>query len=331
MEVFDTAVDVPALSWGLKTPEQRGQDLRQAFLNIDPLKKSVPLPKGTYDFGDIPLVMPPNVVVESEDGHRSYVHLKCSAVWGSQSTMDQGKTPHPYASAFVWSNGTICKNLTFESTVAKNRQSTLFGFGIETKPSVVRRGYMEACTGKGGAWGGYFWHNVGDSFDIVNSDIYAGNVGVMLGKSVDNGQNVTVSKTRITIDPSLTTQGGTTTSSIDGGSIGIVVRGGNLIAREVFVNAVGQDVGRGPNICGIQDHIGQKGDGPSSQHLNMWVNDLTTLLNPFPGRTLADYYVRDIDRQFGELWLGGQASNNPDGSKRLRVAEMDRKPDYSKP
>ena len=312
---------VKDISWGLKSPENRAQDMREVFKNLDPMRKHLPLPKGIYNYGDMPLQLP-GIILEPEPGvKKDEVVFKCAARWSNQDLMDQGKMPHNSASAFILSNGTDIRGFTLESTVEKNRQSSLFGYGYETDPPTPRKSYIHNMNLIGGAWCGYFWHNYMDYCSISASDLHAGNVALMLGKSIKDGQTIDLTDSRLRVNPNLTTQGGSTTNPMDGGSIGICVRGGNLNCRKVSMSITGQDVGRGPNLCGIQDHLDREGE--STQYLKMFVYDVGIFLNPFPGRTLADYYVKDIDNQYGSLYQGGK-SNAPD--QKLRVAIMDRKP-----
>lgn len=322
--VWDIRKDV---AWGLQSPEHKGSALRETLKNWDPLRKGLALPPGTYALGDYPTIFP-GITVEADKqagGNKTNVILQNSARWGNKQTFEAGKTNSPYASCFVLSDQTKLKQLSLISTVEPERQSTVFGFGCETAPATARRASLEDVIAKGGAWCGYFWHNYGDSCDILRCDLYAGNVVLMLGKSIKDGQNISVANSRLTVLPSLTKQGGSTTNPMDGGSIGACVRGGNLWMRNVLVNLQGQDVGRGPNMCAIQDHLDREGE--STQHLNIYCHEMNTMYNPFPGRKLEDYYIRDIDCQYGSTYEGGQCSTlalAPD--RRLRVARKDRKP-----
>ncbi len=308
--------DFKEQAWGLITPVQRGQMLRETLRTLDPLRKGIDIPRGVYDLQQ-PSVQLPGIIVAGES--KPGTVLKCADLWSNEKHPDPDTTDVS-ASAFCLSHGTDLRSLTLESTAPKNRQATLIGYGYETADKAKRQSKVTDCNLRGQAWCGYFWHNEGDACDFTGCNLWAGNVAMMLGKSIKDGQHVSLTDCRITIDPDMVTQGGSTTNEMDGGSIGICVRGGNLTVRRVFVVATGQNVGRGPNLCAIQDHLDTE---ESTQHLNMYVYELTTLLRPYAGRKLDDYYVQDIDRQFGSLWLGGQATGT--ATRRLRVAEMNRK------
>lgn len=268
------------------TPQQRAQAVRNVLTTRKP-GDTVTLPAGGYDFEDNGPTFPEDVTVRGEAKHPDDTILQCAEVWQqTQST------------AFVLSDGTTLANLTLQSTCPINRQSCVVGFGVNSdKPR-----HADLCGVRvlGRAWGVYLWNGEGDSLIIADTYIEAANVGVCLGRSSGaSAQYVVLDDVFIKIDPSLSTQGGSTTNPVDGGSIGVVVRGGTLKVFGLKTDIVGQAEGRGPMCCSIADHL----EG-GSRHAVIYVHDLISKLTPGAGTTICT----DIDNQLGTVLLGGTGS-----------------------
>lgn len=226
------------------------------------------------------------------------------------------------SSAFITGDSVTLDGLVLESTCEINRQSALFGPGFDSdKPRRVtfRNNLLLA-----GAWGGYLWHCDGDEFVFEGgNEMLVANIGVVMGRSsgfnaqivrirpgVVNGR--TLAGLTIRHDPNRTTQGGSTTNALDGGSHGIAVRGGQLYADGLVVFGLGQADGRGPMLAAITDHL----EG-GSRHSYIAVNNLTSKLTPGAGTKI----VSDIDIQIigtgtsttGNVVIGGKGSASNGG------------------
>lgn len=276
--------------------QQRAQQVRNVLPALKP-GDTLELPKGVYDFEDNGPVFPPNVQIIGASALVTV--LQCAELWKKEQ-----------ASAFTLSDGTRLEKLALESTCPMNRQSTVAGFSVESL--TPRKATLTDVRILGRSWGLYLWQADGDQLMLYSTYVQAANVGICLGRSSGrNGQIVTCDGVRIKIDPSLSTQGGSTTNAVDGGSIGIAVRGGQLFADDLTVEAVGQVAGRGPMCVAISDHL----EGGSSQSL-ITVSKLRSKLVAGTGTKI----LCDIDNQLGKVLIGGTGSA-PDGGLLVRKTD----------
>lgn len=278
------------------TPAQRAEALKQSIAK-HPAGVPFKIPNGVYDFGNANYIFPPDftAVGESVDG----VVLQSSATWSAI-----------YATCFGLSNNTTLEGFTLQSTCGDKQQSELVGYADEaTKPRAATLRRMKL---KGKAWCVYTWAGPdGNSLLIDDCDIWAAYVGIALGRSSGaNAQFVRVVNSRITMDPLLSSQGGSTTNPSSGGVCGICVRGGKLSVSNCTITATGPRPGYGPRLCAVADNL----EG-GSRHAVLEINGLTSKL--IPG---AETIRVDIDNQLGTVLVGGSGSGEK-GSLVIRKPE----------
>lgn len=203
------------------------------------------------------------------------------------------------SSCFVSGNCLTVDGVVLESTCPLNRQSAIIGPGFDSnKPRRLKlRNTQMNC----GAWGPYLWHC--DLDEIVfeeNNEIHVANVGVAMGRSSGfnaqivrvNGPKVIDGKSvpalTIYFEPERTTQGGSTTNPIDGGSLAMAVRGGQLYVAPggLAIYGRGQAEGRGPNLVGIQD-----GFEGGSRHSVIEADDVLMQVTPGKGTKLTALFA----------------------------------------
>lgn len=274
------------------TPAQRAQAYRVSAANKKP-GEALELPDRVFDFELEGPTYPLGVRVVGEGPTKTI--LKCAEAWQK-----------PQASAFTLTDGTWLENLTMESSCLPEEQSSVVGFSVESpKP---RTATLKNVGVTGRSWGIYLWHGTGDTLNLENVAIRAANIGICAGKSSGtDAQFLNASGVRITIDPSLAKQGGAVTNPFDGGSIGVVVRGGLANLFDVTVNAIGQDVGRGPMCCAVSDGLGDPIKEPASSQTIINIYNLVSKLTAGPG-TRPDCLVDIAQRYTGRVFVGGRGS-----------------------
>lgn len=206
------------------------------------------------------------------------------------------------SACFVSGNCLTVDGVVLESTCPLNRQSAIIGPGFDAdKPRRLTLRNTEAFCG---AWGPYLWHC--DFDEIVfeeNNVIHVANVGVAMGRSSGFGAQVVrihpakiidgreVPALTIYLEPERSTQGGSTINPIDGGSLAIAHRGGQLYVgkRGLAIYGRGQDVGRGPMLVGIQE-----GFEGGSRHGQIEAEEVLMQVTPGKGTKLTALFASQL-------------------------------------
>jgi hypothetical protein len=272
------------------TPELRAQQFRVTAATRKP-GDSIELPAKPFDFGLQGPIFPGCVVTGAD---KLQTILRCAESWKNTD-----------AAAFQLVDGLSLSNLTLESTCLPNEQSCLFGFGVGAP--APRRARLRNVVGNGRSWGGYFAHGRGDTIDLEDCLIRAANVGIAaFGSGGAGAQFVNLGKNmQIEIDPERATQGGSVTNPFDGGSIGLLVRGGVTNVLDLTVRAKGQAKGRGPMCCAVSDHLGDPIKFPSSKSLVINIFKLTSQLTPGEATLQDPQHFTDVSKMFGTINRGG--------------------------
>lgn len=298
--------------WPYLTPQGRAQWARDTVAKMPAEQMEWFVPSGEYDFGDKEFaVLKTGLKITAKEAGKA-IWLDAS-VWRAPNpaTGDRGAS-----TAFIHGDAQTWNGVVMRSTCPPNRQSAVFGPGFDsTTPRKVR---LIDTALEGRAWGYYMWHCDRDEVEFlpgkIGNTIVAANVGLNGGRSSGvNAQIVRIgdgNALTINIDPTRSTQGGSVTNPTDGGSMGIVMRGGQLILGTCTINGVGQGPGRGPRMVAVTDHL----EGGSSKTVAQ-IGRLITNLKPGSATELFD-----IDFTLGKVQVGGSGSG-PDGSLLIRKSE----------
>jgi len=270
------------------TPKQRCDALRAAYDAAKP-GDTLTLPAGVYADTKFP---------------------KCPTgvrVVGAGRGKTVLQSPDYYADeapcCFGLNDGSTYESLTLQAIGPKNRQTIVVGFNTtETKPRSATLKDIEVLDG---CWGGYNWLQTGNRLRFENCFIRAARVGIAAGAS--NGataQFFDIINTRILLDASLNTQGGSVTHPVWAGQVGVLARGGLTKISGLDVEAYGPPPGTGPRVVAVTDLL----DLDSSSWTVMEVSGLRTRLSL--GGVTEKW---DIDVRYGTLRLGGSYGSGGNG------------------
>lgn len=271
------------------TPEQRMQSLNNAFRQAKP-GDTINAPAGVYEADRFPKI-PDGVIVSG-------------AGWGKTIFQSPYYFTAECATTFDLGDQCTLQNVELRPTAEKNKQTCVVGMG--TTSAAPRSAVLRNVKVTGGVWGAYIWSNPGHKLLIENCDFTVARIGICGG--VSNGANaqfITIKDSRIKLDASLSTQGGSVTHHQWGGQAGILMRGGQCTIDGLTVEALGPPAGTGPRCVAVTDWL----DLSSATQTVITVRGLRTKLTAGGAKE-----VFDIDVRYGTLRFDGCCGSGKGGS-----------------